>query len=347
MSRTLLYYPTFELPSSSWLKTSLLYWDEVGSIVPHRMGRVLETPNLKYLLGEGIYKRFDPEPYLNDHNHAKNFTDEFVQRLDAPEFKAEMMRNDSGQYWSIAFEKMTYDAWTVLKDKDLALKESSMDGWVRVKKPAAIIYMGLLAKALASNDAEYVQPSTDNIDYEDIIYRCSAIQSPLPGIALSLKRLLPKVSADTSLQSVIEFRRSRGDELLRFRQLVDECQAKISKCESEDEAKLTLTQFMEKYELASSDMKRVMEEKGIRYTVGIMRAIFGAKSPAWLAGGAAGLAGSLSFNPLVIAVAAVGGFVAGGSVEVANYLLDAKDKQRSLLESPFSYLYSAKVDKII
>ena len=346
MSRTLLYYPSFQLPSSSWLKTSLLYWDEVGSIVPSRMERVLETPDLKYLSDEGIYKRFDPGPYFYDAQQSGSFIDQFIQRLEAPEFEQEMTRPNSGQYWHLAFEKMNYSVWTELANRNLTPDRVDGDGWIRVKKPAAIIYMGLLAKALATSNAEYVQPSTDRIDYENIIYRCSASQTPLPGIAVSLKGLLPIVSADVPLQSIIQFKRKHFDELLRLRQTVDECQTKIEDAKSEDAAKLLLTQFKEQYQLASSDIDRVMKERGIRYTVGTMRAILGAKPTAWLGSVVGALAGSPSLNPVVIASTAVAGFVAGGSIEVASYMLDARDKERSLLASPFSYLYSAEKSHI-
>lgn len=347
MPRTLLYYPAFELPSSSWLKTSLLYWDEVGSIVPQRMQRVLETPNLKYLSDEGLYKRFDPEPYLKDPEQGISFAEQFIQRLDTPEFHKEMTRPTSEQYWSMAFEKMTYPAWEALVDRNLTLDKSSMDGWIRVKKPAAIIYMGLLAKALATSNPEYVQPSTDRADYEDIIYRCSASRTALPGITVSLKGLLPVVSADVDLQSIIHFKKKHFDELLRLRQTVDEWQKKIGNSESEDEAKLLLIQFAEQYQLASSDINRVMKERGIRHTVGTMRAILSAKPTAWLGGIVGAVAGSISLNPVIIASTTVAGFVAGGSIEVASYMLDARDKERSTLASPFSYLYSAEKSHII
>ena len=253
----------------------------------------------------------------------------------------------SGQYWNVAFEKMTGAAWQALKDRDLTLDRSSMDGWVRVKKPAAILYMGMLAKAVASSDVNYVQPSTDHVEYEDVIYRCSTGKQVLPGVALSLKGLMPQVSASTSLETIVEFKKHRHNELLRFRQTIDEFQTKIGNSESDDEAKLLLAQFKEKYELASSDLDRVMKERGVRYTLGLMRAIFSVKSPAWLSVVAGALAGSPSLNPAAIAVTALGGFIAGGSVEVANYMLEAEDKQRSLLETPFSYLYSAKKAKIV
>ena len=52
MERTLLYYPTIELPKESWLRQALLYSDKVSSILPFKDNDRL--PNTaKYLNWKG------------------------------------------------------------------------------------------------------------------------------------------------------------------------------------------------------------------------------------------------------------------------------------------------------
>lgn len=346
MSRTLLYYPTFQIPSEQWLKDGLLYWDEVGSIVPKRFKQVIDTPDLRYLSDEGIYRRFDPKLLLQDYRMSENFAKEFRQRLDSPEFAEEMAKPSSGRYWNIALEKMNHDSWQDLVNRDLTSDQFSMDDWIRVKKPAATIYMGLLAHYLASKDPQYVQPSTDHVEYEDIIYRCGSHSEPFHGMALSFKNLLPRVSPDTELREVVEFRNQRREELLHFRNFVDEVQTKLSKCENKEEAKLVITQFQEQLELGASAIQRVMEERGIRSVVGTLRTIFTAKSPTWLAllGGGAG---AVTGDPIITVVSSTAGYVAGATIELAHYVLDTRAKNREQKESPFSYLYCAEQEGII
>jgi hypothetical protein len=36
IKRAILYYPTITLPPGGWLRQAILYWDQVGSIVPMR-----------------------------------------------------------------------------------------------------------------------------------------------------------------------------------------------------------------------------------------------------------------------------------------------------------------------
>jgi len=345
MPRTLLYYPTFEIPSEQWLKDGLLYWDEVGSIVPERFKEVVETPNLHYLSEEGLYRRFDPEPLLQEHPTCEKFAGEFRRRLDSPEFAEEMSKPRAERYWKIAFEKMSHDSWNDLFARGLTSDHFTVDNWIRVKEPAATIYMGLLARYLASMDIEHVQPSTDHAEYEDIIYRCGQRQEPLFGMALSLKSYLPRVAPETELNEVVAFRNLRREELLYFREFVDGVQIRLSNCESKEEAKLVITQFQEQLELGVRNIRSLMEERRIRSVVGTLRTIFTAKSPRWLAllAGGAGAAG----GPIVSAVSTAAGYVAGAAIELAQYVLDTQAKNRELQKSPFSYLYRAEQEGIV
>jgi hypothetical protein len=36
ITRTVLYYPTVQLPRGSWLNQSILYWDQIATIVPQQ-----------------------------------------------------------------------------------------------------------------------------------------------------------------------------------------------------------------------------------------------------------------------------------------------------------------------
>ena len=60
--RTVLYYPTIEIPSDRWLRQALLYWDRVGSIVPRSFDDYQDSqaiarfgPDIEYLYGEGVF----------------------------------------------------------------------------------------------------------------------------------------------------------------------------------------------------------------------------------------------------------------------------------------------------
>jgi hypothetical protein len=62
--RSILYYPTINVPSGSWFKQSLLYWDQVSSIVPaDRDGneKLELNSDITYLLQEHEFKPVFPK----------------------------------------------------------------------------------------------------------------------------------------------------------------------------------------------------------------------------------------------------------------------------------------------
>ena len=348
MPRTLLYYPTLTIPNHSWLRDAILYWDNVGSIVPPTSKRVVDNnDSLKYLEDEGIFKRFDPEDMLQQYSIRDEFIQDFAERLNSVDFAAELTRDKSGEHWNIAIEKMATPIWELLFERKLTPDPVGTPQSVRVKRPAAIIYMGLLARYVSLAGEGAIQPSTDQSAYEDILYRCSTGGSPLPGMSLALYNVLPRTSADTELLDLVEFKKHRRDELLRLRVLIDDTQVKLSSCEDLAHAKLMIEQFKEHLELEYKTIERLMSERGIKSIVGTLRAIFSAKSPAWAAGAATGAAGGLFGGLPVAAVSARCGFVAGGLIELAHYGLEIKNTNRCVLEHPLSYLYSAKMEGIV
>ena len=91
MNRTILYYPTIDVPRKDWLRHALLYWDQVSSIVPDdRKIRNRLSGHIDYLIGEGEFRPIKPEDlFHSSHNWEvmEQFTEEFKETVDAPEFQ--------------------------------------------------------------------------------------------------------------------------------------------------------------------------------------------------------------------------------------------------------------------
>lgn len=347
MARTLLYYPTFRLPSDEWLKNALLYWDEVGSIVPEEyFGEVAKNETIGYLYEAGIYKRFEPRNVTRDYTITEQLHQDFRNRLDSQEFSIVSRKAPTKETFTIEFDKMFYEAWHELRTRNLT--DSDFDGRpIVLRMPAAVLYMGLLAKYLSEADYEdYVQPSTNLALYEDLVFKGDKDKPSVNGVALILKRIVPKVYGNTRVQDIMAFKQRRRDELLMFRTLIDEIQDALSKCSSKEEAIHSVTRYREKIETGVSTIRRQMSESKIRTVVGTLRTIFSSKSPAWwglLAGTGVATPTALSGHIGGALVSVSIGLVAGAAIEVTNYRLEAREK-RVLLEksSPYSYLYLAQ-----
>jgi hypothetical protein len=347
MARTLLYYPTFKLPSNQWLKNSLLYWDEVGTIVPENFFKeVAENKTIRYLSDEGIYKRFEPREVIQDYTIADNMHQDLVRRLDSQEFSVIKRKTNDNELFSIEFDKMFYSAWEELRERNLT--DSDFDGSpILLKMPAALLYMGVLAKYLSiKNIDDYVQPSTSLELYEDLVFKGSSDMSSIDSIAMTLKRIIPKVHEDTSVRKIIEFKQQRRDELLMFRALLNDIQESLSQCSSQEDAIYQITKCKEQIEIGVSTIRRQLSENKIKNFVGTLRTIFSVKSPAWLgmlAGGGVGAPTALAGNTGVAIASTTLGLMAGAAIEIANYRVGAQEKIASLKrESPYSYLYFAQ-----
>jgi len=56
MPNQALYYPSIEIKDEQWLKTSLLYWDELRTIVPESIENPYTTNSTQFLFNEGILR---------------------------------------------------------------------------------------------------------------------------------------------------------------------------------------------------------------------------------------------------------------------------------------------------
>lgn len=55
MTRSILYYPTIDIKDGDWLRSAVLYWDKIGSIVPTGCEDMLSA-ELRYLKEQNIYQ---------------------------------------------------------------------------------------------------------------------------------------------------------------------------------------------------------------------------------------------------------------------------------------------------
>jgi hypothetical protein len=62
--RTILYYPTMSVPNGGWLRQALLYWDQIGSIVPEELQKSGDAPyndDILFLLHEDVFRPVGPD----------------------------------------------------------------------------------------------------------------------------------------------------------------------------------------------------------------------------------------------------------------------------------------------
>jgi hypothetical protein len=77
-----LFYPSIEIHNENWLKSSLLFWDELYTIVPERMRDPYRNETTKYLYEKELLK---PEFVNPDHHLIKDLSGLIIRHLNTEE----------------------------------------------------------------------------------------------------------------------------------------------------------------------------------------------------------------------------------------------------------------------
>jgi hypothetical protein len=364
LTRTILYFPTIAVPSGSWLRRSLLYWDEVASIVPQEVtfrgdtgeAFIPYTPEVRYLLSEGVFKPVPPEHLLIDREGnesnwpaAHEFRQEFESAVTSSGFQQRLPPQGRRELRTRVHRgKLEHYAVEFLLNKRLVKYEHEHEPfsseWFLFEENTALLYMSLLAKYLADIREDITVPGTDRNEYLDLSYALRAPDEPSKMcLSVEMSNCLPVPRDDVPLEKILDFKDRRRAELLRFRQVIDDGQEELSNAESKQDVKEAISKFHERTERELTDLTTQMRDARLATTAGSLKSLVDAKLPAIMVAGLA--AAGFAVIPLDLVV--TGGLVSGG-VAVGSYLISQRNEQRSNLRgSSYAYLYYSEEDSII
>ncbi|MBL7914392.1 MAG: hypothetical protein JNL49_05040 [Bacteroidia bacterium] len=366
MKRTILYYPTIDIPRKSWLRHALLYWDEVSSIVPKSYDvKILNelSPDIHYLIDEGQFRAIKPEDlvYKNDNREAfYQFRDEFIEVVQSPTFQQFIKLNNKSESKRIHFDKIgknriarihnnkiTESIFHFLQEQDLAKRDKGQNDWVSFEKTTALLYMSLLAKYLADIDSEQTTIGTDYATYERFNFKRVKEKEGFPIVSFSLENVLPSPMSDVPLEKIIDFKLKRKQNLLHFKKHLSDFQIKVSKTKSQAELKEVATTFKEGLVKEVEDLKAVLGDAKIDSNLKSFKSLINLKSPTMLATAGVFIDNKLDLINLPIDLTAIGLTVIGALELTFNYI-ELRNKQRAKeRESPFSYIYQAQKYSLI
>ncbi len=365
MNRTILYYPTIDIPRNSWLKHALLYWDEVSSIIPSTNDdRFLYdlSPDIQYLIGEEQFRPIQPETLISGENNwdkFQQFQEEFRQVVLDPNFERYRNRisnsaNDHRIHQNkveqiggrIHQNKTSVGLFYFLEDLGLATREDN-DEWLIFEHNTALLYMSLLAKYLADVDSEQTTIGTDLIAYEKFNFKRVRKNGGFPVVSFDLNNILPTPNKNVSLEQIIQFKRRRTDNLRHFKRIISDFQTEISNSESNAELKESAINFQENLINGVQDLTAVLRDSNIESTLKTFKSLINLKSPTlWTTTGTI-LNSHLDYIHLPINLTVIG-ISAMAALELSTKYIETRNKQMAeTRQSPFSYLYYAKKSGII
>jgi len=370
--RSLLYYPTIKIPSGQWLKQALLYWDEIGSIVPRNLNNtwtISPSADLEYLTSEGIFYPYDPRSIEWNWEIYKQFFDELTRIVHSNIFSGLLPPGNQRVYDSqIHWDKVSESILGFLLEEKLVKLTSSQSKnffmtnsayfssigsktgkWIYFERNAALLYMSLLAKYLARCDERgnvITTPSTDRPEYQYLTFERESMGDNEVGIDVMINNWLPLPDPHVPITDIVAFKRKRKDELLCLQLLMTDFEQNLRKAESVDEAKQIAYQFDLAKRKGLEDLKASLKEAKIETNWGSLNTLMGVTAPplvGFLAGKIAEAAQIA--NPVTVGVIAFG---LSASVAIKAYLVARQnvvnEKNRN---SPYSYLFHGQQELII
>ena len=327
MNDRVLYFPHISVPDKPWFARALLYWDEVGSIVPSQYSSINPelTEYMNDLMSAEMVKAIHPNEHIGEIPH---FTDAFLELLDE-EIATGHHRSllVDREVVRVHVDKMALPLADELRRRRLARPISAV--WYDVEKTTAIQFMIYLAASLGNLPELNYIPITDEADYlalfaGDAHWMGSSLILRHRLRATVLEAVLPAPQQTVSAGSLATFKSKYADSLTRFRSKVESAVIQVAAISDEHMQN-------EQLALTSTELHREAEEIQARMRESgwpsIVFGTFCSLGSAAFSVGAAALTG----QPLLAAGSAP------GLISAVYNAFKGSQRQQQLFESPMAY----------
>lgn len=326
-----LYFPYINIPPTNWFLQTLLYWDEVGAIVPrdfiHEPERL--DPEMREMVREGLVRQIIPDLYTLQ--AGNRFSETFINLIEKYGLNRKAKESKFGPIYSskIHIDKFGYEIREYLVREKLAIRES--EKWYRVEPTTAGLFMSYLALFLGNDDSLLMQPMTD--DYSSM----ATFSEEYALGKMNQFELLDKMRIDvvsnilpvpTNIWDIREIREAKdefGELLPPFRRKVEDEIKRLSFLDDKEELKFNIEKFKrDSKEEINEIIGRMSDKKWGNIIFGTVCGL-----------GAAAIPGvrAIATNDWVSGLEAIPGLL--GAVYSAYD--GFKSKQDDLIESPLAY----------
>ena len=363
-----LYYPSIDVRDEAWLKTTLLYWDSVRTIVPESIDAPYSTDTGRVLHDVGFLVPLRVRSGMEEIEELAGDVLTYVGSAEGAEFlivgddgrrgdiHVEKFPHELGRLADIHPEKLPYKIRGLLHE--LTANSDPGGDWLRVDERFANFYMTLLASRLADRVGARLLTSLAAADRLAVSARFDAqLNGVIPWGMHSLSRhwreyeafgpgyRLPRrlahgmlgnlaieqiaVAPDTPIDRLIEFREQHGDELAQFRTKVEQLASSIESDLSAEALRQGVSDlYTDEVVPAIASLKAALDGRRIRWLTD------GLLKVGFLSAGSSTM---LAVAGLDVPMALVAG--AGISLMATGAMYNI-DKRESLRANPFAYLLS-------
>jgi len=361
-----LYYPLIDIRDETFLKTSLLYWDSVRTIVPEAIDSPYSTDTGRELQDANFLTPLRVHP---DMEEIEELTDDVLSYLRSAEGADFLLSQGTGRNHFIHINKLPYE---FIRLADIHPQKLSYElqyllrrfhsgknqDWLSVNEKFCNYYMTLLASRLAERvgarlltplpeadrlavaarlGAQLNEVITSNLmkygrhwrEYEAYGPRQRMPRQLAHGMLANLAIEKIGISKNVSIKKLLKFKEEHRDELSKFRNKIDQLVASVGEDLPVEALRQRINNlYSDEVVPAITDLKAALNGSRIQWlNDGLLRVAFlSAGSTAMLT-----VAG-LSVPTALLAGAGISLLAAGTKYNV--------DKEESLRSNPFTYLLS-------
>ncbi|WP_335902190.1 DUF6236 family protein [Shewanella algae] len=371
MPNQALFYPHIDIIDDQWLKTSLLYWDELRTIVPESIESPYRTNSTEALYDLGF---LTPIRVNSDMREIEDLSEAVITYLTTNE-GARLIASNGHRDSVIHSEKLPYqlDMYSHIHPEKLPyhvqgelrriFRETDKDGWLRVDSGFANFYMTLLASKLSERtgsslvtsdsmandlaiavhlDAPLGREVSNIVDgdwrrrkhrreYEAFGRRQEHPPVVAEGLLANLAISKICITEDNSVDDILKFKHSHADELGLFHQKISEL------CSGIDED-IPIEAMQEKVS--------TIYNNEVKPSINNLKAALKGKNIQWKAEGLMKLTFMSASSYSALAVAGLStplALLAGAGISfTAMSVLHNIEKRNEIRNSPFAYLMSAE-----
>lgn len=347
-----LYYPTIDITNEAWLKTAILYWDEINTIVPSSIDHPYKQHITQFLADEGVIRpllvnsEMDLIEELSDDVLNYLNSNEGYQVLTHPEdgiaIHPQKLPREIREFYRIHPEKMAREIWYQLREY------MDGDGWLHVNGSFANFYMTLLTNRLCEQHG--IAPLTDSTyasnfsnlarldnqiaihNHWDYPWRDRHIRNRghqlAQGILMDLSFNGITISDEVSIDDILKFKRQHQDELGLFRTNIENLTRNIPVDATIEQIRqqvndIYANQFLPNY----NNLKKSLHGAGIKTFVNNLIKI------SFFSTGATAVPAAL------LGVSIPSALLAGAGISIISSLISYNvDRQTALRNNPYSYL---------
>lgn len=268
MKRNVIYFPYIRVPQNEWFTRVLLYWDQVGSIVP------IDFDNDPSKLGEYMYgliqedlvKPIIPGLHVDE---IPNFTEAFLEYVDSPNYPVPrgVINRKRVSTFSVHMEKLG-PIGSKLVERGLA-REKHDWAWYDVEAYTANQFMAYLAATLGKLPEIESKPITNSIQNLDSFapqyHQGGKLRPEIDEMrTVILKDIFPAPSGGINPKNLADFKDDHKRELTRFRNKVESFLLTAAAIENPSLRSETIEQFINETRDDVDDLSERMKSRGWR-----------------------------------------------------------------------------------